>query len=99
MTAPENGQPHLETGPAELLDALSTDPAARLSVLQRLLGEAACRRLGLYAIPEGFMLSVIIPVYNERRWIGELLRRVRAVPIPKEIIVVDDASTDGTVDF
>jgi glycosyltransferase involved in cell wall biosynthesis len=41
-------------------------------------------------------LSVVIPVYNERATIAEILDRVRAVPIEKEIIVVDDASTDGT---
>jgi glycosyltransferase involved in cell wall biosynthesis len=44
-------------------------------------------------------LSVVIPVYNERPTIDELLRRVRAVGIDKEIIVVDDASTDGTREF
>jgi glycosyltransferase involved in cell wall biosynthesis len=42
------------------------------------------------------VLSVIVPVYNEERTISEILERVRAVPIPKEIIVVDDYSTDGT---
>jgi len=44
-------------------------------------------------------LSVIIPVYNESRTIAEIIRRVRAVSIPKEIVVVDDASTDGTADI
>jgi glycosyltransferase involved in cell wall biosynthesis len=44
-------------------------------------------------------LSVIIPVYNEAGTIRQLLERVRAVPLPKEIIVVDDASTDGTRDI
>ena len=43
-----------------------------------------------------FVLSVIVPVYNEASTIREVLRRVAAVPIPKEIVVVDDASTDGT---
>lgn len=46
-----------------------------------------------------FTLSVIIPVYNEATTILEVLKRVVAVPIPKEIIVVDDQSTDGTVDL
>ena len=46
--------------------------------------------------PDGFLLSVIVPVYNEERTIAEILARVRAVPVPKEIIVVDDYSTDGT---
>ena len=39
-------------------------------------------------------LSVLIPVYNEERTIEEVVRRVRAVPLPKEIIVVDDGSRD-----
>lgn len=42
------------------------------------------------------LLSVIVPVYNEVRTISTLLDQVRAVPLRKEIIVVDDASTDGT---
>lgn len=41
-------------------------------------------------------LSVIIPVYNESRWITTVLEMVKQVGIPKEIIVVDDGSTDGT---
>ena len=41
-------------------------------------------------------LSVLVPVYNEVATVRALLARVRAVPIPKEIIVVDDCSTDGT---
>ena len=47
-------------------------------------------------------LSIIIPAYNERNTIKEILRRVRAVDlgeIEKEIIVVDDGSTDGTSDI
>jgi glycosyltransferase involved in cell wall biosynthesis len=41
-------------------------------------------------------LSVVIPVYNEEATIAQLIARVRAVPLHKEIIVVDDCSTDGT---
>lgn len=41
-------------------------------------------------------LAVIIPVYNEVKTIAEIIRRVKAVPIEKEIIVVDDGSNDGT---
>jgi glycosyltransferase involved in cell wall biosynthesis len=44
------------------------------------------------------VLSVIVPCYNERATVAELLRRVRAVPIDKEIIVIDDQSTDGSRD-
>jgi glycosyltransferase involved in cell wall biosynthesis len=79
-----------------LIDRVAVDPAERAYVLQRLLGEHACRQLGIYPIPAGFKLSVVIPVYNEEQWVRELLRRVQAVPIPKEIIVVDDCSKDGT---
>src|SRR5207248_5132350 len=42
------------------------------------------------------LLSVVIPCYNERSTVAELLRHVREVPIEKEIIVVDDKSTDGS---
>ncbi len=41
-------------------------------------------------------LSIVIPVYNERAFIEEVLMRVQAVPWSKEIVVVDDGSTDGT---
>src|SRR5580765_8517408 len=41
-------------------------------------------------------LSVLVPVYNEVGTIRTLLARVMAVPLQKEIIVVDDCSTDGT---
>jgi len=80
----------------DLIRRLEADPAERVRLLQRLLGEAACRQLGIYPIPAGFRLSVVIPVYNEEQWVRELVRRVQAVPIPKEIIIVDDCSRDGT---
>jgi glycosyltransferase involved in cell wall biosynthesis len=82
-----------------LIEELAGSPALRLALLQQLLGVPACRQLGLYPIPEGFRLSVVIPVYNERQWVREIVRRVHAVPIPKEIILVDDCSTDGTRDI
>lgn len=46
--------------------------------------------------PPEFKLSVLMPVYNERATLLEILDRVRAVPIPKEILIVDDGSNDGT---
>jgi len=78
------------------LAAITADPERRFEVLHALLGEAACRQLGIYPIPDGFKLSVVIPVYNEERWVREIVRRVREVPIPKEVILVDDCSRDGT---
>ena len=44
-------------------------------------------------------LSVIIPVYNEKGTISELYEAVKAVELEKEIILVDDFSTDGTRDI
>jgi len=41
-------------------------------------------------------LSIVIPVYNEAQTILPVLERVRAAPFEKEIIVIDDGSTDGT---
>jgi dolichol-phosphate mannosyltransferase len=41
-------------------------------------------------------VSVIVPVYNEAAHLEELLQAVQASPVPKEIIIVDDGSTDGT---
>jgi glycosyltransferase involved in cell wall biosynthesis len=55
-----------------------------------------CRDFGIYEIPEGLRLSVVVPVFNEKDTITEILRRIRAVPIAKEIVLVDDYSTDGT---
>jgi glycosyltransferase involved in cell wall biosynthesis len=52
------------------------------------------------AVPDASppLLSVIVPCYNERATVAELLRRVRRQPVDKEIIVVDDVSTDGSRD-
>ena len=44
-------------------------------------------------------LSVIVPVYNERKTLHEVLRRVAATGIDQEIVVVDDGSVDGTRDM
>jgi glycosyltransferase involved in cell wall biosynthesis len=90
--------PSLEAHEAlsHLIRHLPASPAERVELLQRLLGEPACRQLGIYPIPDGFKLSVVIPVYNEELWIAELVRRVQEVPIPKELVIVDDCSKDRT---
>jgi glycosyltransferase involved in cell wall biosynthesis len=82
----------------DLMDSLtsSADERERVERLTRLLGDAVCRQLGIYVVPEGLAVSVVIPVYNERDTIREILRQVRAVPLKKQIILVDDCSRDGT---
>src|SRR6185436_2489140 len=47
-------------------------------------------------------ISIVIPVYNERATIGQVLDRVRAINVldlQKEIILIDDCSIDGSIDF
>lgn len=44
-------------------------------------------------------LSIIMPVYNERDTIDEIIKKVLEVPLPKELIIVDDGSIDGTQDI
>ena len=52
-------------------------------------------------LPQIHTLSVIIPVYNERRTVMKLLRRVARQPLSlnKELVIVDDCSSDGTREF
>ena len=53
-------------------------------------GPKTLRRIGRMTV------SVIVPAYNEAGTVERLLRRVAAVPMAKQVIVVDDGSTDGT---
>jgi glycosyltransferase involved in cell wall biosynthesis len=50
-------------------------------------------------VPPDPLLSVVMPVFNERETIDEIIRRVLAVPMRIELVVVDDGSTDGTSDM
>ena len=60
-------------------------------------GTLASKPHGLTPLdPTTFCLSVLIPVYNELNTIDTILDRVRATNVNKEIICVDDCSTDGT---
>jgi len=42
------------------------------------------------------LISVIVPVYNEAKTIRQIVEKIHAVNIDKEIIIVDNSSTDGT---
>jgi len=46
-----------------------------------------------------FLVSIIIPAYNEEKTISEIIRKVYEVDINKEIIVINDGSVDGTKDI
>jgi glycosyltransferase involved in cell wall biosynthesis len=74
--------------------ASSLEPTAEK--IRKWLGENAARQLGIYPFPEGFSISVVVPVFNEKNTLREIIRRIRAVDITKQIILVDDGSTDGT---
>src|SRR5271167_4807722 len=62
--------------------------------------EASPRNSTADAVPEkerwAGCVSVIVPVYNEVAHVDELLQAIHASPVKKEIIIVDDGSTDGT---
>ena len=47
-------------------------------------------------VPESFVLSVVVPVYNEEKTLATIVEAVKAVSIRKQIILVDDCSKDGS---
>jgi glycosyltransferase involved in cell wall biosynthesis len=90
--------PSVQTQQERWVTGATGEDAALLDQLARVLGPGVLRQLGVYKLPTTFKLSVVIPVYNERGTVAELVRRVQAVPIDKEILLVDDGSTDGTIE-
>lgn len=71
----------------------------RIEILRQLFGQELCRKLGIFRLPEGFRLSVVIPVYNEIRTLAKVIERVRATGLPLEIVIVDDGSRDGSREY
>ena len=68
----------------------------QVELLESLLGTELCRRLGIAAPPADFLLSIVIPVYNETSTVESVVARVRRAEPDAEIILVDDGSRDGT---
>ena len=66
--------------------------------MKSLLGESVCRRLAIYELPDGFVLSVIVPVFNESGTVEGVVQRLRWTGLPMQIILVDDGSDDGTAE-
>jgi glycosyltransferase involved in cell wall biosynthesis len=88
----ENGTRRTDSATHTLRLAADESPLT----VEGLLGEDNCRRLGIFRLPAGFVLSVVIPCYNEARTVMKVVQRVRETQLPCEIILVDDGSTDGT---
>lgn len=63
---------------------------------ERQLGTALTKQLAVYALPDDFLLSVIVPVFNEESTVQIIVARLLATGLPMQIILVDDGSTDGT---
>lgn len=87
--APQNGE-------ADDLVGVSLTSALKVDLREKPKGKGPTPSEGAH---QPSKLSVIMPVYNERGTIEEILYRVQAVEIEKEIIIVDDGSTDGTRQF
>ncbi|MEM6365831.1 MAG: glycosyltransferase family 2 protein [Planctomycetota bacterium] len=64
--------------------------------MHQTIGPHACRKLAIYSLPPNFVLTVIVPVYNECGSIDEVLKRLRATGLPMQIVLVDDGSHDGS---
>jgi len=96
----ENSSPPLQDAEAAApADQVRPFSEAWHTHLKSTLGEVACQQLGFYAIPEDLTLSVVIPVYNEEATLETILARVCAVPIKKEIVMVDDHSLDKSAEI
>jgi dolichol-phosphate mannosyltransferase len=65
-----------------------TLPSVAVSIQPQLAADREAAGMGC--------VSVIVPIYNEREHVDELLLAIQASPVSKEIVVVDDGSTDGT---
>jgi glycosyltransferase involved in cell wall biosynthesis len=76
-----------------------SEPFDRVALLQRLLGQELFRKLGLFRLPAGFKLSVVMPVYNEIHTLAKVIERVRATKLPLELVIVDDGSRDGSREY
>jgi glycosyltransferase involved in cell wall biosynthesis len=63
---------------------------------RRQFGAEITRRLGIFELPENFLLTVVVPVYNEVRSLTKVVERLVACGLPMQIVLVDDGSSDGS---
>lgn len=66
------------------------------SLTQALAEDAKFSELD-YDLPADFLLSIVVPIYNERYTIAQVIRSLFALPLPVEVIAIDDGSTDGSI--
>jgi glycosyltransferase involved in cell wall biosynthesis len=95
---PEPGVPSPGQGHVDFSDATLTWTPTYVSQCRGLLGDALIKRLAIYSLPENFLLSVIVPVFNEVATVDSIVGRLQATGLPMQIILVDDGSHDGTSD-
>jgi len=84
-----------------VVDQIAQRAGATLDVLESLSQELE-EQGGLplseldFRLPSDFLLSIVVPVFNEEATICRVVGGLMALPIPIEVIIVDDGSTDGT---
>ncbi|MGB7347407.1 MAG: glycosyltransferase family 2 protein [Pirellulaceae bacterium] len=91
-----------DTPPLSHLDVTDHANPARLWTrdyvrqMHELLGASVCRKMGIYPLPDGFVLTVIVPVFNESGTLRSVVDRLIDTGMPMQIVLVDDGSVDGT---
>lgn len=95
-TTPPDPQP-LDSAAAiaARLDEL-TEYAQELNRLDDELLPPAITSATTLSLPTDFLLSIVVPIFNEQATVRAIVAKLLALPLPKELILVDDGSTDGT---
>ena len=80
-------------------DAVVHDPKrlwtrSYVAEMESTLGASVCRKMGIYSLPDGFVLTVIVPVYNEAKTVSGVFDRLCETGMPMQIVMVDDGSTE-----
>ncbi|MEM6472715.1 MAG: glycosyltransferase family 2 protein [Planctomycetota bacterium] len=84
--------------PDESADANRFWSSDYVKEMRQTLGPDACRKLAIFELPEGFLLSVVVPVFNESGTVAAVVERLRQTGLPLQMILVDDGSEDGTLE-
>ena len=93
-----NARPHSDTDSASERERMEQD-LDRVQRLADLLQEDWEAPELPYATPENFLLSVVVPIFNEEETLETVLARIDSLPIRKEIVAIDDCSTDRSAEI